>query len=165
VIIANLFQVLKSAPTEKTYVFVAFDKEEKGLLGSAAMSKAIPRDQRQKYCAMVNFDSFGLAYPQVLTNTSSPKMSKFAREVAESVKMPYHEASLAGAADADSTSFLAKEIPAITFHGLSNDWRNYLHTSRDKVENIELSSVVRGLQFGLVYLTKLDPLPCNSFRK
>lgn len=165
VVIANLYRALQNVPTEKTYLFVAFDKEETGLLGSAAMAGAIPKGKRPGYCAMVNFDSFGLAYPQVLTNTSSPKMSKFAKDVAESVKMPYHEASLAGAAEADSTSFVGKDIPAITFHGLSNDWQKYLHSARDKIENIKLSSVVIGYRFGLVHLKRLDPLPCGYFRK
>lgn len=82
VILANLFAALKEMQTQKTYVFVAFGKEEKGLVGSAAMAKAIPKERRPFYCAMVNFDSFGLAYPQVLSNTSSGKMTKFAKELA-----------------------------------------------------------------------------------
>ena len=73
-IIAHLLKSLRQIETQKSYVFVAFDQEEKGLLGSDAMAKAIPKENRRQYCAMINFDSFGLATPMVLQNTSSSKM-------------------------------------------------------------------------------------------
>ena len=165
VIVANLFKTIKNFPTEKTYKFVAFDKEEEGLLGSNEMANAIPKEKRIKYCSMINLDSFGFNYPQVLTNTSNSKMTVFAKNLAKELKMPFTEASLFGTADADSTSFLDKDIPAITFHGLSNDWQKYLHTSKDKLENINTGSVLVGYQFILQYLTKLDSSNCTVFRK
>lgn len=165
VIVANLYRAMKDLQTEKTYIFAAFDKEERGLVGAAAMAQAIPKAQRASYCSMVNFDSFGFAYPQVLANASNPKMIKFAEAAAEGVKMPFHQASLAGTADADSSAFNKVDIPAITFHGLSNDWQKYLHTSRDTIDNIKPSSVRVGYYFALMFLNKLDALSCDSFRK
>jgi hypothetical protein len=79
--------------------------------------------------------------------------------------MPFSEASLAGTADADSSSFLNKEIPSITFHGMSNKWPDYLHSSKDKLEAINPQSVYIGYQFGALYLTRLDSKPCSAFRK
>ena len=61
VIVANLYRTMKDFTTQKTYKFVAFDKEELGLLGSDAMAKKIPKEERANYCAMVNFDSFGFS--------------------------------------------------------------------------------------------------------
>lgn len=129
VIIGNLYRTLRNAVTEKTYVFVAFDKEEIGLVGSAAMAKSIPKENRSSYCSMVNLDSFGFTYPQVLENASNSRMTAAAKDLAAELKMPFSSASLAGVADADSSSFEAKGIPAITFHGLSNKWQQYLHSS------------------------------------
>lgn len=149
----------------ETLVFVAFGKEEEGLVGSRAMANAIPKEGRLQYCAMVNLDSFGFAYPQVLSNASSPRMTSFAKELAAEVKMPFSEASLAGVADADSSSFLDKEIPSITFHGLSNKWPEYLHSSKDKLEAINAQSVLVGYRFGALFLNRLDPQPCSAFRK
>src|SRR5688572_11340070 len=140
VIIANLFKAFRNIPTDKTIVFVGFGKEELGLVGSNAMAKSIPKEKRPQYCSMLNFDSFGFTYPQVLTNTSSSRMTKFAKELAAELKMPFAEASLAGAADADSSSFLGKDIPAITFHGMSAKWPEYLHTSKDQLENVNHQS-------------------------
>ena len=164
-IIANVYRYVKPYKTTKTYLFVAFGKEEKGLIGSNAMAKAIPKESRSLYCSMVNFDSFGFGYPQVLTNTSNSKMTKLAKDMASEAKMPFNVASLAGIADADSSSFLSRDIPAITFHGLSNRWQEYLHSSRDKIANVNVESVFVGYNFAAMYITKLDELPCSAFRK
>lgn len=165
VIIANLYRTLKTLTTQKTYVFVAFGKEELGLLGSEAMAKAIPKEKRVNYCSMVNLDSFGFNYPQVLDNVSSAKMTKAAKNVADEMKIPFSNASLAGTADADSTSFLKRNIPAITFHGLSNKWQEYLHGSKDKLENVNAQSVYIGYRYTLNFLAKVDANSCDAFGK
>lgn len=165
VIIANLYKTFKNFATEKTYLFVAFGQEETGLVGSSQMAKAIPKEERGKYCSMINFDSFGFNYPQILDNASDSKMTKAAKELGRQAKISVESASLAGAADADSTSFLDKDIPAITFHGLSNNWREYLHGSKDKLENVNAQSVYVGYQFGLSFLAQVDQSGCGVFRK
>jgi Zn-dependent M28 family amino/carboxypeptidase len=164
VIIANIFRTLKQMDTDKTYVFVAFDKEESGLVGSAAMVKSIPKEKRAAYCSMVNLDSFGFGYPQVLENASTPKMTTAAKDLAAELKMPFSSVSLAGVADADSSSFKDKDIPAVTFHGLDNRWRQFLHSSNDKLENINAASVWVGYNFLLQYLAKIDSSSCGIFR-
>jgi len=131
---------------------------------AAAMAKAIPKEDRDQYCSMINFDSFGFAYPQVMTNTTTRKMAKFADDLAKEIQMPFHEGPIGGA-DADSSSFVNKDIPAITFHGLSNKWPEYLHTSKDKIENVKPESVLMGYNFGLLFVSRFDPGPCGMFRK
>lgn len=164
VIVANLYGTLKNYQTDKSYIFVAFGNEEKGLVGSNAMARAIPKEDRERYCSMINFDSFGFAYPQVMTNTTTPKMAKFADDLAKEVQMPLHEGPIGGA-DADSSSFVNKDIPAITFHGLSNKWPEYLHTSKDKIENVKPESVLLGYNFGLLFVSRVDQGVCGMFRK
>jgi Zn-dependent M28 family amino/carboxypeptidase len=165
VIIGNIYRSLRNVATHKTYVFVAFDREETGLEGSAAMAKSIPKENRLSYCSMINLDSFGFGYPQVLVNASNSKMTATAKALAEELKMPFSTASLAGVADADSTSFNNKDIPAITFHGLSNEWPKYLHSSKDQLENINSASVRVGYAFVIEYIKKVDPGSCSMFRK
>ena len=163
VILANLYGYLRDYQTDKTYKFVAFGREEEGLIGAGAMAKSIPKENLSRFCSMVNFDSFGFAYPQVLTNVSSPQMTSFAQKLAAEIEMPLHVASLT--AGADSGSFRAVGIPAITFHGLSNEWRQYLHTYRDKLENVKTQSVFAGYTFGFLFISKIDKQPCDYFRK
>jgi len=164
VIVANLYGTLKNYQTNKTYIFAAFGNEEKGLVGSAAMAKAIPKEDRDRYCSMINFDSFGFAYPQVMTNASTPGMAKLAKDLAKEVNMPLSEAAINNA-DADSSSFVNKDIPAITFHGLSNKWQEYLHSSKDKIENVKPESVLMGYNFALLFVSRIDQGTCGMFRK
>jgi len=163
VILANLYKTLAQSSTTKSYVFVAFDQEEIGLLGSKAIVKAIPKENLPQYCAMVNMDSFGFAVPQAPSNMSNSKMVKLAKEIAKGMKLQFSDAAISNA-DADSSSFLAKKIPAITFDGLSSDWQKYLHGKNDQVANINVQSVYIGYRFILAYITKIDAAGCGEFR-
>jgi hypothetical protein len=164
VIIAHIYRLLRPGETNKTYVFVAFDSEESGLLGSAAFVRNIPKEKKSGYCSMVNFDSFGFGYPNILSNASNDKMIKSAKEVAAEVKMPLNVWSFNGA-DADSSSFQNNGIPAITLDGLDSKWPRILHSDKDKVELINASSVFVGYNFGLKFLAKIESEDCAAFRK
>lgn len=163
VIIANIYKTLSQLSPQKSYVFAAFDQEEKGLLGSKAMVKGIPKENFAQYCSMINVDSFGFASPQAADNMSSPKMIKAARNLAKEIQFSFADAPINNA-DADSSSFVAKKIPAITFHGLSNDWAKYLHSSNDKIENVNVKSVYLGYRFTLAFIGKVDEAACAEFK-
>ncbi len=163
-IIAHLYRTLKDTATDKTYQFVAFDSEEKGLLGSAAMAKGIPKEKRAGYCSMVNFDSFGFTYPRTFSNGSSPKMVASAKALSAELKIPFTDVRIEGA-DADSSSFIGKDIPAITFDGLDANWTAFLHSSNDKVENINMNSVLIAYKYGLRFIGVVDAAACDAYRK
>lgn len=164
VILANLYRTIKDFTTQKTYVFAAFGKEELGLLGSDEMARAIPKEKREQYCAMVNFDSFGFTYPQSMTNVSDAKLIDLSKENSKEMKLPFAQAGIANAS-ADSESFRRQKIPAITLHGLTANWQEYLHGARDKVENINIQSVFIGYRYALNYLAKIESKGCADFRK
>lgn len=164
VVLANLYRTISDFTTQKTFVFAAFGKEELGLLGSEEMARAIPKEQRPKYCAMVNFDSFGLGYPQVMSNISDVKLIDLAKEVAGELKVPFAQASIENASS-DSQSFRNQKIPAIAIHGMSDKWRDYLHTKNDKVANVNAQSVYLGYRFSLGFAAKIDGKGCADFRK
>jgi Zn-dependent M28 family amino/carboxypeptidase len=155
---------MKDLTTQKTYKFVGFDKEELGLLGSDAMAKQIPKDKRAGYCAMVNFDSFGFSYPQAMRNISSDSLLNLAKDVSEELKMPFARAAIEFASS-DSESFRIRDIPAISFHGLDNQWKNFLHNPNDKLNKVNIQSVYFGYRHGLVFLSKIENQPCEAFRK
>jgi Iap family predicted aminopeptidase len=127
------------------------------------MVKSIPKENFHQFCSMVNVDSFGLSTPQSPANMSSPKMIKMAKDLAKELKLGFADASINNA-DADSSSFLSKKIPAITFHGLSGDWQKFLHGENDKTENVNAGSVYLGYRFILSYLAKIDALSCSEFK-
>lgn len=163
VILTHLYKTIAQYSVDKNYVFVAFDKEEVGLLGSKAMLKTIPKESYPKYCGVVNIDSFGFTAPQAAVNISDFDMVRLAKKVAEKTATPFNDSALAGA-DSDSSTFLSKKIPAITFHGLGTNWRNYLHTTNDRLENLDARSVYVGYRFIFEYLIELETIGCRKFQ-
>ncbi|MDQ2855783.1 MAG: M28 family metallopeptidase [Acidobacteriota bacterium] len=163
VAIAHLYRSLKDAPLQKTVLFVAFGNEEQGLLGSRAMASAIEKDQLSQYCAMINIDSLGMTAPQVLDNASSDKLSRLAENLAKETKMPFSHASVEGA-DADSSSFVSRKIPAVTIHGLNSTWQSILHSRDDQASRINAGSVYLGYRLALAMLLKVDGSACGDYR-
>ena len=163
-IIANIYRTMRLHDTQKTYVFVAFDEEEKGLLGSSSFADDIEKSDRTNYCAMVNFDSFGMGVPQALGNVSTEPLIKLAEAVSGELKLPFARAGISFASS-DSASFNRRDIPAITLHGLGEKWSDYLHNSKDKIENVDIASVHAGYLHGLILISKIERSPCNAFRK
>ena len=163
VTLAHLYRSLKDVPLKKSLLFVAFGKEEKGLVGSHAMVEAMSKEEVAGICEMINIDSLGLSAPQVADNMSSKKMLDLATSVAEAMKMPFAHASIAGA-DADSSSFLAKKIPALTIHGLTGKWPEILHSSKDQAKLVDPLSVYLGYRLSLALLSRLNDAPCNAYR-
>jgi len=163
-IIAHLYRTINQIQPEKSYLFVAFDQEEAGLLGSDAMAKAIPKEKRAQFCSMVNLDSFGFAAPQALENMSSAELISIAKKLAKESDFPFNTGSILNA-DSDSSSFRKRGIPAITFSALDNNWQKYLHSDGDKLEKINFTSVYLGYRFVLSFLAKLDAKPCAEIKK
>lgn len=163
VALAHLYRSLKDAPLKKTVLFVAFGKEEKGLVGSGAMVGAVRKEQRGQFCAMVNLDSFGQSMPQALDNASSKKLTSLAAELARESGIPFSHAAIRGA-DSDSSSFLRKKIPAITLHGMSDGFRSVIHTANDKASKVNAESLHLGYRLALALAARLDESPCDAYR-
>jgi Zn-dependent M28 family amino/carboxypeptidase len=164
VILANIYRTLRPLSTSKTYVFAAFGREEEGLYGSKAMAEQIRKEDRPGYCAMVNFDSFGFANPQVMRNISSRPLISLAESVSKDMKIPFAQASIEWASS-DSAPFLEKGIPAISLHGLNDRWPQYLHTAADKISNVNTQSVYLGYRHGVIMLARIEAASCGAFLK
>lgn len=162
-IVSHIYKTLKPLVTNKSYVFVAFDREEEGLKGSREMAKKMEKPVVDQTCAMVNFDSFGMAAPMALKNASSPKLIKLATDLANESKFKFIAVDIEGAST-DSASFRERKIPSISISGLAGNWQEILHTSNDKTGKVNMDSVYMGYRYGLVYLAKLDALPCQNHR-
>ncbi|HSE23680.1 MAG TPA: M20/M25/M40 family metallo-hydrolase [Pyrinomonadaceae bacterium] len=164
VVLAHLYHSIKDVALKKTLVFVAFGKEEGGLVGSSAMVKAMTEDQVSEYCAMVNIDSLGLAPPQVADNLSSKKLEQFTLDLAKEMNLQFAHATVQGA-EADSLPFMTRKIPAVTIHGLTNQWPTILHTFRDQSSKVNPMSVYLGYRFALGIIARLDDSPCAAYRE
>jgi Zn-dependent M28 family amino/carboxypeptidase len=163
VAIAHVYRTLKDMPLKKNIVFVTFGEEEKGLLGSSAMARAIKKEQVAEYCAMINIDSLGLSAPQTLDNVSSRKLIDFTGALAKEMKITFSHTRVDGASS-DSASFISKKVPAVTIHSLNDDWRKILHTGNDQSSKVNHESVYAGYRVALSLLVRIDEADCQSFR-
>jgi len=163
VALAHLYSTMRSVVPAKSLLFVAFDEEELGLLGSQAMVRQISNRERARYCAMINLDSLGMAMPQVLDNSSSRKLRKLTEEIARSMEMPFDHGRV-DFADADSSAYLRRGIPAVTIHGLSDDGLAMLHTDDDQPSRVNPTSVYLGYRLALALLTRVDGMACDAMR-
>jgi len=163
VILANLYKSFKKQRNLKTFRFVAFGDEEKGLIGSQAMVKAIPKERIEKHCAMVNFDSFGFENLWALQKTSDATLINFAKNLAGRKNISFTVKNYPGAS-ADSRAFQLGGVPAITMSGLGDDWKEYLHQKTDQFSAINVEKVYENYVFALEYLNELDSENCGSFR-
>jgi len=163
VALAHLYGTLRNVSTRKTLVFVAFGREEESLVGSRAMVNAIPREQLAGYCGMVNVDSLGLARTQVADNMSSRSLEQLAADLARQMDMPFSHASLPRAYS-DSNSFMSKGIPALTIHGLSNNWTQVLHQREDQGSLVKPLGVYLGYRLALSMIVSMDQAPCDAYR-
>lgn len=160
---ARLYQTLRDVALEKTLVFVAFGREEEGLVGSRAMANAIPEDRLPTYCGMVNIDSLGLARPQVADNMSTRPLLQLAKDLAKELDIPFKHAAL-GRANSDSSAFVARTIPAVTIHGLDRHWMRVLHRREDQATRVDATGVYLGYRLALAMVARLDRAPCNAYR-
>lgn len=163
VTLAHLYKTLKSVPLKKTLVFMAFGKEEKGLVGSRAMTNTFTKEQAAEYCAMINIDSLGLAPPQVADNMSSKKLGQFTEDLAKEMKLPFSR-GIIPKADSDSTAFLEKKIPAVTIHGMNIHWKQILHKAHDESSRVNPLSVHMGYRLALAMVLRLDQSSCDAYR-
>jgi hypothetical protein len=79
------------------------------------------------------------------------------------MKVPFDGFSIPGA-DADSSSFKAAGIPAVTLSGVSSDWRLVLHTTNDQASKVIPASVYVGYRLALSIWNSADAAPCDAFR-
>jgi Iap family predicted aminopeptidase len=163
VAVAHIYRTVKDLPLKKNVVFVAFGREEEGLVGSSAMAGEIKKEQVAEYCAMINIDSLGLGAPQVADNMSTKKLVDLTESLANQMKAPFTHGRLAGG-DSDSTSFNRKKIPALTIHALTADWPKILHSNNDQPAKVNHDSVYLGYRLALSLLIRIDEAECQSFR-
>lgn len=74
-LLPTLYQGLRTAPRQHTFIFVSFSGEEKGELGSRAYVKSMSNEDVQRTSAMVNMDTLGLGPSEVWVSHSDKELT------------------------------------------------------------------------------------------
>ena len=154
--VANLYQALHDQPTDATIIFIAFGREEEGLLGSEAYLRSLTYEQKKKIDAMVNLDTLGVNGTFSWQNNSTRALLDRVQAVANAKHHDLTEAHLDGG-DADSSSFRSAGIPAITIYGASEDVIfDIIHTERDTMAAFNLEHYKNSYLLVLDLIKSLD---------
>ncbi len=160
--VINLYQAMKDVETDATYIFVAFGREEEGLIGSEAFLRQMPQAQRAKLDSMVNLDTLGVDGTYSWKNNSTQALLDLIRQVATTEGRALVEAYLDGG-DADSSTFRNANIPAMTIFGASQDVIfDIIHTGRDTMAAFSLPHYVNAYYLTLALLKALDDHPIGG---
>jgi hypothetical protein len=153
--LANLAQALSAQPRRSTFVFVGFDLEEWGMLGSQYYVAQLAPQQRQRIRAMVNMDCLGVSCLKIWLTGSARDLVAIGTEVArqESIKVQTRELRGVGA---DSDSFMRAGIPAIMFDSLEMEDFSLVQCGRDQYEAVRPKSFVEHHRYLLAFLRALD---------
>ncbi|MBL8149295.1 MAG: M28 family peptidase [Blastocatellia bacterium] len=153
--VSNIYQAIKDLPTEHTIVFIGFAKEESGLLGSRAYVQSLGEEARARCKAMVNLECLGPAEAHIWVNGSDESLIDILRTTATKSQLPLKEHRLYGVS-ADSNSFRAKKIPAITIDGLPEEKFGLIHSENDSCGNVNPTFYYDSYRLAVDYLLELD---------
>ena len=155
-LLPSLFQGLRTAPHRHTYVFVAFAGEEKGLLGSETYVHNMTEEQVAHTEAMINMDSLGLAPSEVWLTHADKQLALILFAVAKAMNAPLSAVNVDNVGSTDSESFAKRKIPRMTVHSVTQQTLRILHSSRDKLDAINLADYYQSYRLLAAYLAYLD---------
>ena len=157
--VANLFQALQDVPTDATLVFIAFAREEEGLIGSRRYVDSLSAEERAKIDAMINLDTLAVDGTFSWQNNSTrPLLDRFA-EVSRESGRALDERRLNGG-DSDSSSFRRAGIPAMTLYGASEGVIfDVVHGPNDNMRAFKLEHYKNAYFLTLAVAKSLDGRP------
>lgn len=155
--VLKLARELSTKKLKRTHVFVLFNAEEVGLLGSASFVEnwAMYEEKYGKIVAMLNYDMVGRFSNEVSVMGLSTGLEW--RNILAPLTAPIHfELKNTTVGSSDHASFIAKKIPSLFFTtGAHSDY----HTSRDTADKINLVAMEHIEKYSLSLIAQIE----NSF--
>jgi Zn-dependent M28 family amino/carboxypeptidase len=157
-LLPTLYESLKSEPRHHTLIFVGFNKEEVGLVGSASYVKELSPTEKSHVKAMVNLECLGLTKTKVWLSHSDKALLAALAAVAKAMKLEVEGVNVEKVGTADSESFAAAGIPRITLHTVTQDTFPLLHSRNDNLKAIRPDDYYDNYRLAAGYLAALDTL-------
>lgn len=163
-LLPSLYQSVKDADREHTYIFVGFTAEEEGEVGSHFYVRQMSKEAIGATDAMVNMDTLGLGPTLVWQSHSDKLLTGALNYIARQLDLPLSAVNVERVGSSDSEQFAEKKIPRITVHSLTQkSWdAHILHTSKDKFAEIKFDDYYRTYRLMAAYLVFLDHLPAGD---
>jgi hypothetical protein len=160
-LVIDLATKIKKLGTKRTYVFVLFNAEEMGLLGSSHFVDMWARHETDygKMVGMLNYDMVGRYSTElsVMGTDSSLEINNELKKMTSTLSLSLKSASMGSS---DHASFLNKKIPSLFFTtGAHEDY----HTSSDTTEKINFSAMNELSKNSISLVKNLDKAATISF--
>jgi hypothetical protein len=157
-LLPTLYQGLRTAPRQHTFIFVSFSGEEKGELGSRTYVKSMSDEDVAKTSAMVNMDTLGLGPTEVWVSHSDKRLTAAVAAVAQVLKLPISGMNVERVGSTDSEQFARRNIPRITIHSVTQNTWQILHTPRDNLSALRLDDYYDSYHLMAAYLAYIDTM-------
>lgn len=156
-VILELARVMGAKPQpQHTLVFIAFDAEELGLIGSRAYVDTLSNIQIGKLRAMLNFDMLGAGGGPLLL-MGEGNVALLARSSAKQLGIDAQTGSLPANAGSDHESFARRGVDTVFF---MRDYR-LLHTPDDTIDQIKPEYLEEAGRVAQRVLERLDATPAQ----
>lgn len=158
-LLVSLYQSLKNTPRNHTFVFIAFAKEEEGLIGSRKYVHELDKEQRANIRAYINLECLGTNPTKIWIRRSSPQLLDSIARVASVLKTSVSGMDVDQVGDDDTHPFKDAQIPVLSIHSLDQKTFTYLHSKRDRMEALQMayySDSYRLIAFFLAYLDSIS---------
>jgi hypothetical protein len=160
-LVVDIASRVKKLNPKRTYIFVLFNAEEMGLLGSSHFVDMWARHEADygKMVAMLNYDMVGRYSTElsIMGIDSSLEINKEVAKLTSSLSLSLKSASVGSS---DHASFINKKIPALFFTtGAHEDY----HSSSDTTEKINFTAMTELSKNSLSLIKNLDEAATISF--
>ena len=157
-LLPSLYEAIKKHSRQHSYIFIGFTDEERGEIGSHFYAREMTQEQVAATDAMVNMDTLGLAPTEIWASHSNKRLTNILVYVATQMKLPVTGVNVEQIGSTDSEQFVARKIPSITIHSLTQDSWNarILHTSKDKLSAVRLDDYFQTYRLLSAYIAFLD---------
>jgi Iap family predicted aminopeptidase len=149
--VADLIQALNGSSHKHSFVFVAFAREEEGLLGSRDFVSHLSKPEVAQISAMINLDSLGAGPLVVWRSHSNARLYDFSQAVGPLGFVDVDQFGIS-----DSAPFKEKKVAVIDFHSLRPSTIHILHSADDNEKSLKLEDYVAGFTFLTSYLDYID---------
>ncbi|MBN1573656.1 MAG: M28 family peptidase [Deltaproteobacteria bacterium] len=153
---AALYKEIKGCELKHDFLFIAFDREEEGLLGSKAFVKG-SRYKPGKIHAVINFDCLGITLPHPWPEGSSDSLEELFVDVGEKFGHDLSPVSISYVRT-DSVPFLKAGIPAITLDGIMPYDVFILDSKFDDPSVVDRNVFFQSYNILLEYILEVDSL-------
>ena len=154
--LVSLYEALKSQPRQRTYKFVAFAKEEVGLLGSRKFVHSLSKAQKQTLRGFVNLECLGTSPMKLWMSRSTPELVQKLDRLAGTLHVTIKIMNADRVGDDDTHPFVDAKLPVISLHSLDQETLGLIHNKRDNLAAIQMPLYFESYRLIAFYLAYLD---------